>query len=109
MPQLSRRPTQALITSTLERQPSRNVRRTEEARAVLTRTQLRDPLDDLSLGDILPVAMSPANVGGSARAALVVRTATMPTSAGGDASSASKCTTRDVVSSSNDSRNLPSS
>ncbi|KAE9186041.1 hypothetical protein PF004_g23195 [Phytophthora fragariae] len=109
MPQLSRRPTQALITSTLERQPSRNVRRTGEARAVLARTRLRDPLDDLSRGDILHVAMNPANVGGTARAALVVRTATMPTSAGGDASSASKCTTRDVVSSSNDSRNLTSS
>ncbi|KAE8975335.1 hypothetical protein PR002_g25628 [Phytophthora rubi] len=108
MPQLSRRPTQALITSTLEQQPSRNVRRTGEARAVLARTRLRDPLDDLSLGDILPVVMSPANVGGTARAALVVRMATMPTSAGGDASSASKCTTQEVVSSSNDSRNLPS-
>ncbi|KAE8997263.1 hypothetical protein PR001_g19632 [Phytophthora rubi] len=63
MPQLSRRPTQALITSTLERQPSRNVRRTGEARAVLVRTRLRGPLDDLSRGDILPVAMNPANVG----------------------------------------------
>ncbi|KAE9067661.1 hypothetical protein PF010_g27377 [Phytophthora fragariae] len=109
MPQLSRRPTQALITSTLERQPSRNVRRTGEAREVLVRTRLRGALDDLSRGDILPVAMNPANVGGTARAALVGRTATMPTSAGGDASSASKCTTREVVSSSNDSRNLPSS
>ncbi|KAE8969616.1 hypothetical protein PR002_g27380 [Phytophthora rubi] len=109
MPQLSRRPTQALITSTLERQPSRNVRRTGEARAVLVRTRLRGPLDDLSRGDILPVAMNPANVGGTARAALVGRTATMPTSAGGDASSASKCTTREAVSSSNDSRNSPSS
>ncbi|KAE9003327.1 hypothetical protein PR002_g17380 [Phytophthora rubi] len=37
--------------------------------------------------------MSPASVGGTVHAALVVRTAMTPTSAGDDASSASKCTT----------------
>ncbi|KAE8960093.1 hypothetical protein PR001_g30500 [Phytophthora rubi] len=109
MPQPSRRPTQARITSTLERPPSRNVHRTGEARAVLARTRLRDPLGELILGDIRPVAMSPVNVGGTARAALVVLTAMTLTSAGDDASSASKCTTWETVNSSNDSRNSPSS
>ncbi|KAE9192578.1 hypothetical protein PF002_g24156 [Phytophthora fragariae] len=108
MPQPSRRPTQARITSTLERPPSRNVRRTGEARAVLARTRLRDPLGELILEDTRPVAMSPVNVGGTVRAAPVAQTATTPTSADAAASSACRYTTREVVSSSNDSRNSPS-
>ncbi|KAE8900536.1 hypothetical protein PF010_g30117 [Phytophthora fragariae] len=109
MPQPSRRPTQARITSTLERPPSRNVRRTGEARAVLARTRLRDPLGELILEDTRPVAMSPVNVGGTVRAAPVAQTTTTPTSADAAASSACRYTTREVVSSSNDSRNSPSS